>query len=143
MWSYLHIYICPVFSFNYCTFLAIITSSFSPFQVSGFRLGNQYFFCHSRKIQFFFAILSGYLKYSANIIVKPRYNEPIGAGYLTLPHASAIMNFVSLYPTWFGQETTFVISRFYCRSILSVSSRLFINLYVVIKSHFFCLLIFS
>ena len=56
-------YVCPVFSFSWCIFFAIITSSFSPFQVSA--LGKMYFFVSNK---FLFAIFLVCLKYLAFII---------------------------------------------------------------------------
>ena len=53
VWSFLPIYICS-FSFSWCTFFTIITSSFSPFQVSILLWEKNTFMCRSTK--FLFAI---------------------------------------------------------------------------------------
>ena len=87
-------HICPVlssFSFSWCTFFAIITSSFSQFQVSIILWGKLYFFVSFKQITF------------CNFFL-------CSIKYLTSPFLLSI------------------------KSFLSVSSRLFINLYIVIKS---------
>ena len=87
------------FSFSWCTFFAIITTSFSPFQVSILLWGKLYSFVSFKQIPFcnFFLCLLKYLT------------------------SSFLLNI---------------------RSFLSVSSKLFINLYIIIE-YPFSLLTFS